>query len=261
MRTVIPILASVFFFSSCSRYQYMVISSDDTPFVNGKYFEVENDTFRVVYNFSGYGGPLQLSVINKSKAMMEVDWEKSFFITGNKSRQLFTPASKIEGEVERETSDGRTFSLSGSLLQQSQKQYIPPGTAVSKVCGEVAGRFINTETYKMHREKVNVKGFSKKIRRVSLDKQESPVNFRVYLTLRPEDGKYPVVIDRSFFISELVATKVAPDDMPPSENNVVTVSKFTRVGGVLAAVGGIGAILLLAYLAGDDAAINNQILI
>jgi hypothetical protein len=253
MRTPILILASITLFSSCSKYQYMVVSSDDTPFVKGRHFQVENDTFRIVYNFSGYGGPLQVAVVNKSKGMMEVDWEKSFFITGDKSRPLFRPSAKIEGEIEPDPVNDRTFSLSGQVRTSAIREYIPPATSLNRVCGAVSGQFINTETYKMRREKVNVKGFSRKIRRVSLEKNESPVVFRVYLTLGVEKGEDPVIVDRSFYVSELIATKVSPDDMPPSENNVATVSKFTRGGGVLAAVGGLGAILLLGYLAAEGA--------
>lgn len=253
MRTLILILVSVFFFSSCSKYQYMVFSSNDTPYINGRHFMVENDTFRVVYNFSGYGGPVQLSVVNKSKEMIEVNWERSFFIMGDKSRPLYSPDSRIEGEIERDPVNNRSYSIAGNVRTPAMREYVPPATAMNKVCGTVSSRFINTELYKMRREKVNVKGFRKKIKRLSLEQGESPIQFRVYLTLNVEAGRGPVVIDRSFYMSELIATKVSPEDMPPSESNVATVSKVTGVGGLLAGVGTLGLLVLLGYLAAEGA--------
>lgn len=58
------------------------------------------------------------------------------------------------------------------------------------------------------------------------------------------------MLDRSFYLSQLIATRVPQVEMPAA-NNRLTLMKATRVGGMLAGVATLAVVVVVVYASGD----------
>jgi hypothetical protein len=65
--------------SSCSFIQLFEVSSQNLN-NSGQYFEFENDSVRIIYDFYSKGGTMSFLIINKMKVPLYIDWRKSSFI-------------------------------------------------------------------------------------------------------------------------------------------------------------------------------------
>jgi hypothetical protein len=244
MRTLIPIAFLFLLFTSCTKYQYLTLSSENTRHNPRNQFVAENDSFRIVYDFYGFDSPLWLSVTNKQPSLLEVDWSRSFIIRGGKPEPLFKPGGALTGELEREASSRSTL-INASLVQSSPVEMVPQGATISKEGGKIwpFRKPVNIKRSDMKREKIKVQGFKKKIWKAASAKEMAPINFRIYLTLNPGKERVPVVIDRSFHVSGLVESRVEPQYMPThGHGNVMVIkgpTRFRKMGFLIA-----GAILI-----------------
>lgn len=75
----ILLLAAVFSFSSCVRYQYLAMNSDDTEKQN-QYWVFEDEKVKLEYYFSGQHLPVNLRITNKTSQELFIDWRKSFVV-------------------------------------------------------------------------------------------------------------------------------------------------------------------------------------
>lgn len=254
MRTMLTLSFLLFILSSCSKYQYLTLSSDNTPRDQHNQFIVDNDSFRVEMGFYGFNGPLQVKITNKLAGLLEVDWSRSFLIRNERPVPLFNPTGTINGELQRDrvTSGGNTL-INASYTQPSAVQRIPTGSSITKESFGVAGgyKLMKLDRGKMKKEKVMILGFKKKTWALNIPKEVTPLSFRVYLTLSAGQGEPPVVIDRSFYVSRVVSTKGEPQYMPTHlQGNVIVLEGSTAGGAVLTTLGGLallgGAIAVAA---------------
>ncbi|HEX2627856.1 MAG TPA: hypothetical protein VHM26_02550 [Chitinophagaceae bacterium] len=240
MRIILTFSLILLLLSSCSKYQYLTLSSNDTGRNEKNQFIVDNDSFRIAYDFYGFNGPLQLDITNKQHQLLEIDWSRSFIIKGGRPDPLFKPVGAISGELER---DGisRTALINASIVQPSPLELVPRGATVTK-SGPVVWpvkKLVTVDRRDMKKVKMKIKGFKKKVWKAGI-KDTSSLSFRVYLTLNPRSGASPVVIDRSFYATGLVETRVEPQEMPGrGQGNIILLhgpTRFNRMGFLIAGV-------------------------
>ena len=103
----------------------------------------------------------------------------------------------------------------------------------------------------MKKEKIKVLGFKKKTWVMDIPQHKTPLSFRVYLTLNRGNNEPPIVIDRSFYVSGLMATKAEPQYLPGHlQGNMIVLEGTTAGGAITTTIGGLallgGAALVAA---------------
>src|SRR5882757_9786989 len=103
-------------FSSCTSYQYLTLDSPEVQKNDKKEFSWQNDTLRLTYNFHGEGGPVSLTVFNKTDKPLYVNWKKSALIRDSQAISLFKSNVQIGGNVVSYSYGGKYFrATTGSL--------------------------------------------------------------------------------------------------------------------------------------------------
>ena len=82
---------------SCFRYQYMTINSSTLPKNKQNEFVVENDSFRLIYNFRGMDVPINIRVENKLDQPITIDWRQSALIVNDRAISYVASAIPITG--------------------------------------------------------------------------------------------------------------------------------------------------------------------
>jgi hypothetical protein len=248
MRFVLGIISLSLLFTSCSRYsyQYLQLSSTDIPLHDPNRFVVENDTFRVVYDFRGEDAALKISIVNKSNQAMLVDWTQGSMDIDNKGYSLFTKKKKKDP-------DDNVYDPTGEGVEM-----ISVGSSINKYCRQITrGKFVSRSGLTFTTEEITVDDHVRRIKRAQLDKSNSPLSIRVRLSLKVADtGKTPRILDHSFFLSGLMATTIAPQKLPMKDQEHSAVLQRTTLTGttitVIGSVVTLGIIILLEQLKGEE---------
>jgi hypothetical protein len=170
---------------------------------------------RITYNFYSPNGQLKFRIFNNYSKPIYIDWKNSMYIASSNNRQSYwsdkstfkgsTQATDIAWTSWLSTNSG---TIQGDIMKPERITFLPPGTEVevSKYHisnGEKLEMPIKNETLK---EKINWKKSEKlvEIKHTSFDIDNTPLNFRNYLTISlSEDVKEPIHYDFGFWISEL----------------------------------------------------------
>lgn len=255
MRTFILLLSLPLLFASCSKYQYLTVSSDNTNRNQQNDFVVENDTARITYRFFGYNGPMQLTVFNKTSSGLRVDWSRSFLVRGTHPVPFHTPSGSISGELARGGRYDNTSVIQANFIQPSLLEFIPPQTQVTKGGYPVVQQSsFSTDNYTMVREKIKSGKYGNKIKKATLTKENTPLSFRIYVTLVSESSPdKSMVVDREFYISEIVTSNARPHDLYPNDRNGnrISLERSTTTGMILGTVAFLGALGALVAIAGN----------
>jgi hypothetical protein len=198
MRTVLLLTFTGILLSSCSKYQYYTLASNNASKKNQQ-FVFENDTCKISYSFSGLKGPVSISVYNKTSKPLEVDWKKSALIVGDSSISFFEPQMLFNGEVER-SRYVITDNITGTVSQPESVDFIPPQSAVTRQ----SSRYIRTKFIKASGEEQEIIEDQQKLRVHTFTKENSPVAFRIYLTLLSDNNRFN--IEHSFYATEIIET-------------------------------------------------------
>lgn len=240
MRTSLPVSIVVILLSSCSKYQYYTLSSDNVPKDQKQQFVFENDTCRVRYDFSGKKGPISITVYNKSIKLLQVDWKRSAVIVGDTATSLFDREVNFSGEIERNR-QGINQNINGIISPPEAIEFIPPQASISK-----QGRFIQSNWLKDLQSEgkdqiVKTKNATQRIKVFNFSKESAPIAFRSYLTLVADDKSF--AFDHSFYVTEIVESRAKSVDL-------VTGDRFYIKGKTDfgKAAGAVGAALFLALL-------------
>jgi len=229
MRTGILPVVIMLMLSSCSRYQYVQLSSESMPRTALNEFIAENDSFRVVYKLEGSDG-LRIGIVNKSGSSLQADWNQSYLLEGNTRRDLFTPKERIKESREK---GERGYALQGTIITREQTpELILPNSSLNKESIYLAmKKFPKTSAYK--KEQINIGGYSRKIRRAVFTAASSPLVFRLHLALLAGDRQsQPVIVDHSFYVSGVRKTKIPPQHIRDTADIVIT-ERTTVIGIVL----------------------------
>jgi hypothetical protein len=234
MRIVLLLIFTIVLLTSCSKYQYYTLASDNAPKDQKQQFLVENDTCKISYNFSGAKGPISISIYNKTNKPLQIDWKRSALIVGDSSISFFEPQMQFNGEVERNRY--MTNYISGTVTQPESIDFIPPQSAITK-----QSRYIRTKFIKTTSQGQKMEIAQQKARVHKFTKGNSPVAFRIYLTLISDNGNF--AIDHSFYAAELIEIRIPPQNFTTGDRFFV--KGKTGFGQVSTAVFSAGLLVLL----------------
>jgi hypothetical protein len=238
-RIVLPTLAISLFLISCSKYQYLKVSSDNMRQGQTNEFIAENDSFRVVYKFNGADGPVEIAIVNKLGIDLQVDWDRSFFIRKEKYRPLYTPSKRRKNKkAEKRGDTDNILEQNEKILRSQSIELVPRRSSLNKESFDLFKKgFLKTGGHKLVRERIRLDGISRKTKKGSFSGNNSPFHFRLLLTLsaqgKPEQS---IVVDNSFYISELLFAKISPERLPELEGRIV-IQRSTMSGAVLGTIG------------------------
>lgn len=243
MRTVLLLIPVILL--SCSKYQYLKVSSGNASLNDKNEFVAENDTVRITYNFYGNNMPVNISVFNKSNDGLMIDWSRSSVIIGENAITFSEPSLEIQGELNRPVGSSHTAVLNAKATGKEDIVFIPPQSAVNRSGVHlVKGRFIKLENGIRTDHAAGLYDTETQLARFSTD--NSPIRFRIYLTLAPGDspGQKSMVVERSFYMSEMVESPKRPSRIFPKSvsGNVGYMGKHTKSGTALGVVGGLIAL-------------------
>ena len=250
MRMLLPVLSVLILLCSCSKYQYLKVSSNDTRQNTINEFVTENDSFRVVYKFNGIQGPVQIAVVNKTMLPLQVDWNKSFFIKNGKSTSLFTPPLRRKY---RKKSEMRMITHN---VAYSQKEKIIRGQSIEPVQFKGSINKVSLPLFPKgflkgghkEREMVDMGGESKMVKRSVFSEENSPLGFRLQLALSVEGNPAPpVILDNSFYVSESIQARTAPKNVPEQADKIL-IHKPTITGAILYTTGVIVGTVAVLWL-------------
>lgn len=274
MVKILPIAVMAFFlFSSCSTYQYTTISSSNMSVNEKDELVFENDSVRIIYNFNGYGGPMNITVQNKLQVPVYVDWQKSAIITDGQAVSYVPKEVRIEGGVQSSSSSigggGSAYGVSAGSFQAVASlppsiDFIPPQSYFSRNPINLRHSFIAVPESDYHKLKyAATETYTVPVKVAVFTEGASPYRFRSYLTLMiGEVNAKPVGFEHSFFVSQVMATGKQPGIMWLNKKglgNQYYVSKATN-GGTAAGVvvgGALIGVLIAAGIHNTDADTGN----
>lgn len=258
---ILPVLLLAL--TSCSKYQINVLSSNNIKKDpdNGK-FVTENDSVKITYSFFGRNAPINLDVYNKLNEPLYIDWQRSAFITGDKSVSYASDKLHITGDVSGSSIGNKTISYSSGSIDAvatlpKTVVFIPPHTHVSNTLLEVTSQFVtyipDDKFTKKEIPSLSISGTSL-VNIAEFSTDQSPLNFRSYLSLYVLNNNVPkyTAYDHDFFVSKLINTSEEPANFEFSQTrrgDYFYTSKATAGGQVATGVG-------IAALAVGVAALN-----
>ncbi|WP_127132347.1 hypothetical protein [Pseudoflavitalea rhizosphaerae] len=264
MNGLISTFALMLLMASCTRFQYLTISSSSAGIQKnaGGQFVAENDSVVTIYDLKGEGIILGMKIINKHDKALTVNWKKSSVVINDEAVSLVPDAAVTAGAARSETlklnseiaTGGTNFTAVTSL--PVEKQQIPPRSFVTRELLKVTGGWYKIPLEDYTKKTVVLEDNSKvRVRELSFNEDESLLRFRTYLTLEPEDGGEPVILQHAFYVAGITRTGniKAGADRPYLEKltNVTSVVAGVIVGSVLIVAG------MSAWNAADEKDKNN----
>lgn len=220
MRILTPLILLLAFLSGCSSYQYLTVDSPQVQKNPQHQLTWENDTLRIIYAFNGYGGPLRISIYNKTTQPLYVNWKKSAIIRDQRSIALYDPQVNFSGSTDgagyrlgRNVNTSSTFS--GSFDLPDGVDFIPPSSSISKGLLSLlrTGPLLIHIPDSIHQQAITQNnGFKIRYKEVTLDEVQSLIRFRSYFTfvLGLNNGR-EFAETQSFYVRKVVETSEAPE--------------------------------------------------
>lgn len=189
--------------------------------------EFVSDSVTVIYDFWSEGGRMNMSIVNHSNQIISLDLQNSFFIRNGVSKSYYSPGSVSFGyssEMENTQIESNTvvseplgFSYadmnSGSTREKVEFSFetVKVNTAVLRIAPHA---YINLHGYQIlnqvldpciiyDEDEMNDTAW------VDYTKEESPVHFSNYLTIRGEDGQPMLTTTHSFYVKRTKFTSVS----------------------------------------------------
>lgn len=205
------LILSFIFLCGCSSLQLFEINSQD---VNNskKYFEFENDSIRIIYDFYSESGTMSFLVTNKLKVPLYIDWKKSSFIMNEFKNNYWDDVTEIK-TIGRSVnfSNSANFSNFGlshyySISDKPERiTFIPPATSIPQ------HKFLiyPNSSYSFNvnpkvKEQNLGNGERAKVYFETYDVKNSPIKFRNFLTFsNSEKFETEFHIDNSFYVYQV----------------------------------------------------------
>jgi len=254
-------LVSLFFLSGCSVYQHVSLESNMEQNDKLEYL-IENDSTTIAYSFDGQNGPIHIRLSNKSDKPLYVDWRKSALITNGQSVSLWKDEAKINANAteykvlpENEIINS-TSSIDGSIVRKDKVTFIPPHSSILVNSYALQSKFFTNPDRKSERVMLSTTEGNVNARKFSFSKEDSPLNFRIFLSISGDESfKNPVQFDNSFWVSDYFLTSVSPKSLSIISGNQFYIRKITGAGHTLLAASLVG-ILVVGAVAGGDVPAN-----
>lgn len=221
MRTYLSLAIILLAFGSCSSYQYVTLNSPEIPKNDKKEFIMENDTMKLIYNFHGQDGPMNVTVFNKTTQPLYVNWKKSALVRYGQTLSLYNRRVEVTGTASTTTlSTGKGVSsgfsnISASFDLPEGVEFIAPSSYITKSLLHV----LDSQVPDMAVEENNAKqvkwidgdGMVMKYKRVVFDEKASPVQFSSYITfVLGNEAAGEFALKHSFYGMEVLLTKNDP---------------------------------------------------
>jgi hypothetical protein len=197
-------------------FQYLTVDSSQLQKNDQKAFVFENDTLRITYDFSGGGGPLNITVFNKSNQPLSIDWNKSALVCNSRSFSLAKTNSIFTGTA---TGYRGLASLTGTLKVDPGFEIVPPQTTVTRLTiylDQSLPSFRVAIPDTAQKQKAYFPGGAvRKYTMARFDEAASPIQLKTYLTFLIGPGTGTEFSETSmFYISKAMQTANAPDMFP-----------------------------------------------
>jgi hypothetical protein len=239
------------FFTGCSIYQHVSIDGD-APKNALSEFIIENDTASIIYSFHGQGGSLVIDIFNKLDKPLYVDWRKSALIIEDESFTLWKDEASLNGvssSVGVVDNNGVAYSqgnIGGTLVKKDNMSFIPPHSKIV-----VNSYNLNTPFLELPKEngaKITFftrNGEERSGRKYTFLADNSPYIFRIFLSIATDDSfNKPAQFDNSFWISDLITSRTAPQEFDIHFGNQFYNMKQTSGGNAVLCGALLGVIVL-----------------
>lgn len=207
--------------TSCgSTYFYSTLSSnsENTWKDDDGYFITEVDSVEVIHSFKGENAPIMITISNKSKQPVYIDWSRSSVIIDGVANSY----SSILPTSEAGTSNlnfNISENFSNKILSLPENiTFIPPASIVNYQTVSLTNfgfEEINNNQYQ-NKKMGDKNGYSSNVKVLNFSISDSPLLFRSYLTLYKDDDA-SIIVDEEFYLSNLIKTKsISPSSMHSS---------------------------------------------
>lgn len=203
----ISIFFGIFLFTSCTSYYYSVLDSKDpyTQKTNRGEFVVGGDSLFIVFNFSGENAPINIAIHNKMSQPVFIDWRHSGISLNNEVKATFRKQIKIQGVG----NDAANVDYDRFQTDPSGMTYIEPYSVLDTKIIEFAGfpyDKLDNDAFKDRHINRTKDGAEKEFKAITYDETNTPLFFKVYLTLY-KDTYYeyePIFFETDFYQSKLI---------------------------------------------------------
>lgn len=242
--------------SSCSTYQYATVSSNLNNNANGEQI-IENDTVKVSFTFSGQNCPVSIKVLNNCDQPIYVNWKNSSLIIDGNNYPLWTNEAELNLKTE-----GYSYYLNenyfetssyGTINKKEAVSFMPPKTTIINNKYNLVGEHIQIpKSHNPHKIKLMSTNGLIEAKKYTFTSNDSPKSFRLYLTCSmDEQQKSTFVFDETFWISEIIATSINPENFKNNAVNNFYIRKITGFGKATTYIIGIPLIIGLAALSAE----------
>jgi hypothetical protein len=198
-------------FTSCYAYQFFTLKSDHLQENTKHEYVLENDTLKIIYNFNGQDCPVTLSFHNKTSKPLIIDWKKSAIIINDTATSYYSNVYEIQA-----TENGTHFNhvyagnLSGNIYGNSEEGFIPPNATITKDPVRIKVRAVGPNKFNNQKKVETPNQVPVKFQEKEFDKQNTPFQFRSYLTLKFQGEDKEFFIDNAFYVTRVKLTKAVP---------------------------------------------------
>lgn len=259
MRKLLILMGIAFIGTSCSKFQYASLNSDLKKDRFQK-FIFENDTLKINYSYTGQNGPFTIEVYNKHPKPIYVDWKRSSFILNGIRYPYWSDESTLQATNSEfsiqwtrsiATSNGE---INGSIRKEEQISFIPPQSMIS-----VTPIYLKSNPFSLpqakanQKESVHIEGAPYRFTRYSFVRENAPLKFRSFMAYSDEvEFRAAHYLDHEFWIGEVIATGVSPDQMKQVRQDQFHIQELTDYGQFMGTLLGLGALALLVGAAASQ---------
>ena len=213
-KLILPALI-LLLFSSCATYQYFTVDSAQLPKDDHQAFIADNDTMQIAYSFGGAGGPLTITIQNKTSQMLTINWNKSALICNDQSFSLAQTNSTFTASTLTGRGTGST-TVSGTVRVVPGVQIIPPQTKVIQpaLTLNVAlpqFKMALPDTAQKHRF-TSENAYEGTYETVAVNESQSPLRMKSYLDFTIGQGTGTEFVEsHTFYVSQMMQSTYSPD--------------------------------------------------
>lgn len=228
MKRITYLLGIMLLFSSCaSTYFFSTIDSVNKETVKDEQGRLitQNDSLDIYYSFDGSNGPILITVYNKGKEPLYIDWKRSSIIIDDMATSYIGKTMALSGSTNittignsfySNTSSQSSASFNGAITKEPESiSFIPPNSKIQYKTMNLASLNFNKVDNNIYNKRTNVdkNGNIVPVKAASFTSGDAPLRFRSYLTLY-KDPQKPFSMEQEFYISSLIKTnRIHPSNM------------------------------------------------
>lgn len=275
MRKLILLAAGIIAtLSSCKSYLMSTVSTTNNLTVDSTgIFNLENDSVKISYSFSGDNTPMNVVVFNKLNEPLYVNWQRSALVVNDQAYSFVDDHIQITGETSSSSiqynnsyrfSDSYSYgNINAQAKLSKDESFVPPKSKVDRTTytlNQLQVNQVQDSLYKKSALNYSDGSGVMKVKTASFTAGNSPLKFRSYLTMYTlkNNQPQPFAQQQEFFISSVTKMGANPDnasDFTGRPGNVIMISKTSGFGKAMTGVAIVGAVGALAV---GDAALNKN---